>query len=252
MTDTQNLLLSAANDVAKAHVETIKQAVIAAMSQSDATGMMGDFASRHLWDDYCWHIQEGPFDNDDIGFGSTDSNFQITTETFIEAELEKLAPSILHLLGVYICDAEGMCEGCVAGGYSLEELTAFILQRLDETASRRNLGLIGPDRADVICYDHTLNGLVGEALNEAEERSDLLSQHADALLSDDPAIHKQVSHELLERYMQLLHEAAEDSFALTDLLSKFNAEIRQLVLERDLVPHLEDLIGQLQESLDDY
>ncbi len=252
MTDTQNLLLSAANDVAKVQVEAIKQAVIAEMSKLDATGLMGDLASRHLWDDYCWHIQEGPYDNDDIGFGSTASNFQITAETFIETELEKIAPSILQLLSVYICDVEGMCEGCEAGGYSLEELTAFILQRLNETASRRNLGLIGPDRADVIGYDHTLNGLVGEALNEAGERSDLLSQHADALISDDPAMHKHVSHELLERYMQLLHEGAEDNFALTELLSTFDAEIRQLVLERDLLPQLEDLIGQLQESLDDY
>lgn len=33
MTDTQNLLLSAANDVAKVQVEAIKQAVIAEMSK---------------------------------------------------------------------------------------------------------------------------------------------------------------------------------------------------------------------------
>lgn len=92
MTDTQNLLLSAANDVAKVQVEAIKQAVIAEMSKLDATGLMGDLASSHLWDDYCWHIQEGPYDNDDIGFGSTDSNFQITAETFIETELEKNRP----------------------------------------------------------------------------------------------------------------------------------------------------------------
>lgn len=38
MTDTQNLLLSAANDVAKVQVEAIKQAVIAEMSKLDATG----------------------------------------------------------------------------------------------------------------------------------------------------------------------------------------------------------------------
>lgn len=252
MTDTQKLFLSAAESVAKSHVEQITQSVVASMCDLDATEIFDNVASRHCWDDYCWQLQNGPYDNDNIGFGSTEQNFRAIAETFIQAELEKISPATLLLLSVYICEREGLCDGCEAASYSLEELTSFILQRVDAIASSRTLDLIGPNRADALGYDHTLYGIVGEAFSESGEHSELLSLHVDALLSTDAQAHKQMCAELLDHYMRLLQAAAEGSEALKALLTKFDGEIRALVFEKDLVPHIDELVTQIQDTLDDY
>jgi hypothetical protein len=59
-----------------------------------------------------------------------------------------------------------------------------------------------------------------------------------------------ISHALLERYMELLHED-EDGLLLAALRDRFEKDIRALVLEQDIRPAVEDAVGQLQWTLDE-
>ena len=251
MHELETRVLSAARAAALFQVEQIVKAVIAAMQKMDASGLFCEILARHAWDEYCWQLQEGPFDDDDIGFGSTSKNFGVILETFIDAEIEKIPAPIKQLLVAYICEEGQLCDGCGVCDCSLEDVKEFLLEQVNEIASRRSLGLIGPDRAQLISYEHALGGLVGEAFTESGEHSELLSLHADDLMMSASLAHKQVSAELLDHYMGLLNVAAEDSEALTGLLSRFDAEIRDMVMEKELWPHVEELAGQLQESLDE-
>lgn len=245
-------ILAAARNAAQAQVHQIVREVIAAMQDMDPVGLVGDVLARHVWDEYCWQLQDGPYDSDDIGFGSTAQNFHLTAVTFIDGELEKIPPAAKQLLAAYICEEGGLCDGCEACDCTSEEIKTFVLERVDTIAASRRLELLGPDRADVISYDHNLGGIVGKAFSESGEHAELLSLHADDLISGDSLAQKRVCAELLDHYMELLNAASADSDALTELLTRFDAEIRTLVLEKELRPQVEDLVGQLQETLDDF
>lgn len=93
-------------------------------------------------------------------------------------------------------------------------------------------------------------GLAGEALSDAGESSDFLSEYVDQLLAGDADDIAHVSHALLERYMELLRED-EDGLLLSSLHDRFENDIRTLVLEKDIRPAVEDAVGQLQCTLDE-
>lgn len=59
--DDYDRFVDAARAAAKPELGKLAQATIAALREMDAVGMFGDVAARHLWDEYCWQLQEGPY-----------------------------------------------------------------------------------------------------------------------------------------------------------------------------------------------
>jgi len=59
-------LQSAAADFARTEIARIVQAVIDDLRSRPAIGIFNDVAARHLWDECCWALQEGPFDGDEV------------------------------------------------------------------------------------------------------------------------------------------------------------------------------------------
>lgn len=56
-----------------------------------------------------------------------------------------------------------------------------------------------------------------------------------------------ISHALLERYVELIHED-EDGVLLQALFHRFENDIRALVLEKDIRPAVENAISQLEDE----
>lgn len=84
---------------AKPEVEHAARAVIADLTKRPALGAFGDIAARHLWDEYCWNHQEGPF-GDDLGWdgvslGSIAAAFEDLVLTAAMAELDGLPHHVL-------------------------------------------------------------------------------------------------------------------------------------------------------------
>ncbi len=199
----------------------------------------------------CWQLQEGPYDDDDCGFGSTSRNFDEVLDTVITGALEELPKHTLLFLNIYTRnhagDAGDANDPENIGGISRDDIAA-VLERVGQAASRRNLDFIGPARGVVIPMEISLGGLIGEAFSHAGETSDFLSEYVDQLLAGGDDDIANISHALLERYMELLNED-EDGLLLSALRDRFEEDIRALVLEKDIRPTVEDAAGQLQWTL---
>ena len=243
--------VQAACAAAATEMEKLVQATISTLRGMDATGMFGDVAARHLWDEYCWQLQEGPYDDDDIGFGSTSRNFGDVLDAVIAGAIDALPLHTLLFLSIYTRnDLEEESDSGSIGGISRDDIASAVLGRVTEAASRRNLDVIGPYRSDVIPTEISLDGLAGEALSEVGEHSDFLSEHVDQMLAGGASNISDISHALLERYVELIRED-EDGALLAALFDLFENDIRSLVLEKDIRPAVEDAIGQLEKMLED-
>ncbi|MGE6531445.1 hypothetical protein ACQKEM_21000 [Pseudomonas sp. NPDC077382] len=240
--------VQAACAAAATEMEKLVQATISTLRGMDATGMFGDVAARHLWDEYCWQLQEGPYDHDDIGFGSTSRNFGDVLDAVIAGALDELPQHTLLFLSIYTrkdLDAEN--ESDSIGGISRDDIASAVRERVSRAAARRNLDVIGPYRGDVIPMEISLDGLAGEALSEVGEQSDFLSEHVDQMLEGGASNISDISHALLERYVELIHED-EDGALLAALFDRFENDIRALVLGKDIRPAVEDAISQLEDE----
>ena len=198
---------------------------------------------------FSWQLQNGPYDDNYTGFGSISRNFEEVLDEVIAGALDAQPQHALLFLSIYIRDDEDDDPDSI-GSISRDDIAAAVLERVNQTASRRNLDFIGPDRGNVIPMEISLDGLAGEALSDAGESSDFLSEYVDQLLAGDADDIAHVSHALLERYMELLRED-EDGLLLSSLHDRFENDIRTLVLEKDIRPAVEDAVGQLQCTLDE-
>lgn len=133
------------------------------------------------------------------------------------------------------------------GGISRDDIASAVLERVSRAASRRNLDFIGPYRGDVIPMEISLGGLAGEALSEVRQQSDFLAEHVDQMLEGGASNISDISHALLERYVELIHED-EDGALLIALFDRFENDIMALVLEHDIRPAVEDAISQLEDE----
>ena len=242
--------VQAACAAAATEMEKLVQATISTLRGMDANGMFGDVAARHLWDEYCWQLQEGPYDNDDFGFGSTSDNFEEMLDGVIAAAIDALPQHTLLFLSIYTRnDLDAESDSDSIGGISRDDIASAVLERVSRDAARRNLDFIGPYRGDVIPMEISLGGLAGEALSEVREQSDFLAEHLDQILEGGASNISDISHALLERYVELIHEDGSGAL-LTELFERFESDIRALVLERDICPAVEDAIGQLEKMLE--
>lgn len=250
-TDDYDRFVQAAHAAAAPELDKLVQATISALRDMDAIDMFGDVAARHLWDEYCWQLQEGPYDDDDIGFGSTSRNLEETLNAVIADAVDALPQHTLLFLSIYTRNDLGAADDPDSiGGINRDEITSAVLERINQSASRRNLDFIGPGRGDVIPMEISLDGLAGKALSDAGEHSDFLSEYVDQMLAGGASNIADISHALLERYIELLRED-EDCALLSALFERFEKDIMALVLEKDIRPAVEDAIGQLEETLED-
>lgn len=246
-------LQSATTDFARAEITRIVVAAIDDLRSRPANGSFGDVAARHLWDEYCWSLQEGPFDDDigwdDVNFGSFSDAFDDLLRAVIHSEVEKLPKHTQIFLSTRAYEADVDCdEEEFLGSIWMDGIVSLVLDEVNSRASRRTLDLIGPDRRDVIGYEVDGSSMVWSVLSDRGEATDLLSIHCDALIDPEGDL-SDLADEMVEAFMAA---AAEDDQGevFSVFLERFEDDVRTLVRDKDVLPSLEDMRAGLLDRLD--
>lgn len=241
--------VKSARQAATPELQKLVQATIYTLCDMDAIGMFDDVAARHLWDEYCWQLQEVPYDSDDFGFGSTSEGFEETLCAVVAEKIDALPQYMQLFLSIHVRDPLDTADDAGnIGTINRDAISDAVVELVNQCAARRNLEIIGPNRDYYISMEISLDGLAGEALSAVGEQSDFLSEHVDQMLQGGTANANAISHTLLKRYMELVNE---DESLLLALFERFEKDIRALVLEKDIRPAVDNAIGQLEEILDD-
>lgn len=234
------------------------QDVIGELKSCPASGIFGDdVMSRHLWDEYSWHLIEGSYDAVPMLFGgSMHDAFFSTTESFIVDAIEKLSrlEQMALTLQVYRDDdtlTHDLPEDVEPiGDIFLEGICSLVRERLDQRACLRNLDLIGPHRADTFSMFVSVGGVIGEALDAHGLAYDLLSENIDVLLSADPDELLDLSEQILEQYLTILSEDAENADGhVLAFLESFEGSIKQNLLKNEIVPWLKGISDDIEAAL---
>ena len=249
-------LLDAAMEYAQREVHRITKSVIEDLKQRSANGTFGDLYARHLWDEYCWHLQEGPFDDDfewdDVSLGSTSSAFDDLVFTLALTEIEKLPKHLLVFLSVLAFDRDDNLSSenprSNVGATWPEGVAKLVVDQVNEAASQRFLDLIGPDRADCMRYEASGEGVVWALLNDRGEAWDIVADHVDDLL--DPAGDlEELAEALLDAFIDAAKEEVDHS-VLGEFFEQNEIDIRNLLLAGDVMANVHNLRAQILERLD--
>jgi len=245
-------LKSAANDFASAEAKRIVHAVIGDMRGRPAQGMFGDVAARHMWDEYCWSLQEGPFDDDmgwdDVRLGSLSGAFEGMVRAVIEAEIEKLPRHAQVFLSAKAIEDDLDMDEDALGSIWLDGMVALIIEGVNSEASGRNLDLIGPARGDVIGYEVEGSGTVWSVLSDRGEAMDLVQSHVDELIDPDGDL-SELAAEMAGAFMVAFTEALQETI-FVEVLEMFDGDIKTMLAEGHIMEMLEDMRAGLLERLD--
>jgi hypothetical protein len=246
-------LQSAAEDFARPEIIRIAGDVIEELRSRSAIGIFEQIAARHMWDEYCWIQQEGPFDDEEelcgVRIGSLSGNWDETVRAFVSGEVEKLPEYALIFLSAHVFSEDlDNDENEFLGDVYVDGIVNIVVEEINERASRRKLGLIGPNRADVIGHEIEGSGMVWSALSGRNEAMDVISSHVGALIDPDADL-SALAAELVAAFIDAANEEAEDTF-LAEFIAHFDNDIRSLLLEKDVLPTLEDMRAALIEQLD--
>ncbi|MGS4943930.1 hypothetical protein ACVDG3_00495 [Meridianimarinicoccus sp. RP-17] len=244
---------SAAEAFARAEVDRIAGAVVDDLRARPANDTFGDVATRHLWDEYCWSLQEGPFDDDmgwdDVRLGSLSGAFEDVVRASIQTEVEKLPRHALVFLSARAFEEDDdNDEDESLGGIWIDGIVSLVLDEVNSRASRRTLDLIGPHRSDVIGYEVEGSGMVWSVVSDRGEALDLIASHCDALIDPEGDL-SDLADEMVEAFMAAAAEDDEGA-VVSVFLEHFEDEVRTLVREKDVVPSLEDMRAGLLDRLD--
>jgi hypothetical protein len=245
-------LQSAAEAFARTEVTRIGGVVIDDLRSLSANDTFGDVAARHLWDEYCWSLQEGPFDDDmfldDACLGSLSGAFEDVVRASIQTKVEKLPRHALVFLSAQAFEEEDSDEDESLGGIWIDGIVSLVLNEVNTCASRRNLDLIGPHRGDAICYEVEGSGMVWSVLSDRGEAMDLIASHCDALIDPEDDL-SDLADEMVEAFMAAAAEDDEGE-VLSVFLERFEDDVRALVRDKDVLPCLEDMRAGLLDWLD--
>ena len=246
-------LQSAAEGFARDEVGRISGAVIDDLRTRPASHIFGDVAARHLWDDYCWSLQEGPFDDDmgwdEVRLGSLSGALDDMVRAVAQAEIEKLPRHALVFLSANAVEQDGDGDQDEAhGGIWIDGIMSLVLEEVNTRASRRRLDLIGPNRGDAIGYEVEGSGMVWSVLSDRGEAMELIASHCDALIDPDGDL-SDLAEEMVEAFMTAASEDGEGK-AFAVFLDRFEGEVRALVKDKDVMPSLEDIRAGLLDRLD--
>lgn len=246
-------LQSAAEDFARAEIGRLVGAVIDDLCSRPANGTFGDVAARNLWDEYCWSLQEGPFDDDmgwdDVRLGSLSGAFDDVVRASTQTEVEKLPRHALVFLSARAFEEEDdSAEDESLGGIWIEGIVSLVLDEVNSRASRRTLDLIGPHRGDVIGYEVEGSGMVWSVLSDRGEAMDLIVSHCDALIDPEGDL-SELADEMVEAFMAAAAEDDEGE-VFSVFLERFEDDVRALVRDKDVLPSLEDMRAGLLDRLD--
>lgn len=245
-------LQSAVTDFARAEATRIVQAVIADLRDRPAQGMFGEVAARHMWDEYSWSLQEGPFDDDmgwdDVSLGSMSGAFDEMVRAVIEAEIEKLPHHAQVFLSAKAIEDDLDMEEDALGSSWMDGMVSLIVESVNSEASGRNLDLIGPERGDVIGYEIDGSGTVWSVLSDRSEAMDIVQSHVDELIDPNGDL-SALAAEMVDAYIAAAREEA-DGTTLSEFFDNFENQIRDMLTERDVFPALEDMRAGLLERLD--
>ena len=251
--DGLSRLQSAAEAFARAEVDRIAGAVIDDLRSQSANDTFGDVAARNLWDEYCWSLQEGPFDDDmgwdDVRLGSLSGTFEDVVRASIQTEVEKLPKHALVFLSAQAFEEDDDSdEEERLGSIWIDGIVSLVLEDVNSRASRRALDLIGPHRGDVIGYEVEGSGMVWSVLSDRGEALDLIASHADVLIDPESDL-SDLAEDMVEAFMAAAAEDDEGA-VFSVFLEYFEDEVRALVRENDVVPSLEEIRAGLVERLD--
>jgi hypothetical protein len=226
------------------------QQVIDGLRSSPANGTFDEVAARHLWDEYCWALQEGPFDDDmvieNVNLGSLSSGFDDVARGYIQTEVEKLPRHAQVFLSALAFEKDDREEETL-GSIWVEGIVNLILEDLNQHASCRNLDLIGPHRNEVIGYEIEGSGMVWSVLYDRDEALDLIAGHADAIIDPDGDL-SDLAKEMVDAFMVAMEEA--DSALFFEFMERFGSNMRSLLHENDVLPCLKGIRADLLDTLD--
>ena len=251
--DDMGNLFSAAREFALAEIASITKAVIASLEAQPAIGMFDDVAPRHMWDEYRWSLQDGPYDDDMVlagrNLGSVSGAWDDTVRGYAEGEVKKLPHHELIFLSVHAF-AEDVSESKRVPGASIwvDGIVDLVMDEIKEFATKGNLDLIGPDRGEMIRYEAEGSGIVWSALSDQDEAMDLVASYADEIL-DPKGNLSRLAAELVDAFITTAKNEANGDGA-SAILFEFETQIRELLTTRDVLRGLEHMRDKLHEALD--
>ena len=232
-------LQSAAGDFARPEMVRIADAVVVSLKDSPAIGFFGDVAARHMWDEYCWALQERPFSD----------NWNSTIRAFVSDEVEKLPKYALIFLSDHAFEMSNDIDWSASlGSIWVDGIVDAVLEEIIGRASQRNLYLIGPHRADVIGGEIGAGGTVWAALSDRGEATNLIAGHVDTMINADADL-VGVAATLADVFLRAAKDEVEGQM-LADFFERFADDMRRLLIEKDILPTLHDIRSQLIARLD--
>ena len=246
-------LQSAVSDYAKIEVSRLTDVLVAKLKARPVIGLFGDVAARHLWDEYRWNLQEGPFDDvsyiDGLSTGSTSGNLDDLIEALLREVVENLPPyAQIFLTSHARAYAEDEFDDALEaiGSISIDIIVDLMVDEIRQQGCVGNLNLIGPDRADTIVYELVPLGMVWSTLADRNEASEIISEFTDEILDPDGDL-SQLVEEMVEAFFTSAGQ--DESDVLFALLAYHEDELRTLAVAGAL-SSLEEARADLHAQID--
>lgn len=265
-------------DFTRAQVKALALDVRARMAALPPGGVFPETLCRHVWDEYCWNLQEGPSDGAEWfggrSFGSVAEALDELALTFVEAacaglpEMERRILAAAHDVAAFPTrrrrldddptewdDAEGYAalaeeeqEPEDDDAESLQNYLAdLVMEQVSSLASGRSLALIGPDRGSELAMEVSWGrDWIPEALDDL--RYDLMERHADALIDADGDISDLVDETVGHLWLSL-YAGAEADPVLSDFMASHENDLREII-ERSVRGTVQDMRGEVAWHLD--
>ena len=120
-------------------VSSLARKVIYRLQRFPASGVYGDdLGHRTLWDEFCYEVQEGPFEGGlDI---SPASAWEYMVREFVEAVQERIPNKLARLLSIYaVWELEEQLERSSGGAIWPEGIWLLIEADLKQRAAHRDM-----------------------------------------------------------------------------------------------------------------